>query len=61
MFISKILRQVIGEFVLHMDMEYTKKRFGWHLAALGLGIAAVGAVFIAKGMKEENKGCCWHH
>jgi hypothetical protein len=43
-----------------MDMEYTKKRFGWHLAALGLGVAAVGAVFIAKGMKEENKSC-WHH
>ena len=46
---------------MEMDTEYTKKKFGWHLAALGLGIAAVGALFITKGMKEEDKGCCWHH
>jgi hypothetical protein len=41
-------------------MEYTKKKFGWHLAAIGLGIAAVGALIVVKGMKEEKK-CCWHH
>jgi hypothetical protein len=40
-------------------MEYTKKNFGWHLAALGLGIAAVGAALVIKSKKKEHHG--WFH
>jgi hypothetical protein len=39
-------------------MKYTKKRFGWHLAVVGLAIAAAGAVLVVKAKKEEHHGCC---
>jgi hypothetical protein len=35
-------------------MVYTTKNFGWHLAALGLGIAAVGAALVIKSKKKEH-------